>query len=116
MALSSVARLGPLVALLAVASGAFADSEVKYDFHVPSKWNTVNWGIYSAEYAPVLKIKSGAVVKIDIANPIGTAPKDPKKFFVDNGISLDLPVVQEILEIREKTPLHPSGLRGALLT
>jgi acetamidase/formamidase len=41
---------------------------------------------------------------------------DPRKFFVDNNISLDLPVVQDIIEIQEKTPMHPTGLRGALLT
>jgi acetamidase/formamidase len=99
--------------LLALVSGA---AEVKYDHYVPSKWNTVTWGIYSAEYAPVAKVKNGAIVKIDIANPSGTNRGNPKKFFVDNNIPLDLPVVQDILEISEKTPLHPSGLRGALLT
>jgi acetamidase/formamidase len=109
-------RLSILFASCAAASFAFADDEIKCDHYLASKWNTVNWGIYSAEYAPALRIKSGETVKIDIANPIGTTPKDPKKFFVDNGIPLDLPVVQDILEIRAKTPLHPSGLRGALLT
>lgn len=104
---------GLTLGLAALAS--FAD-EVKYDYYVPSKWNTVTWGIYSAEYAPVAKVKNGSIVKIDIANPSGSNRNNPKKFFVDNNIPLDLPVVQDILEIHEKTPLHPSGLRGALLT
>ena len=86
-----------------------ASDEVKYDYYVPSKWNTVTWGIYSAEYPPVLKVKPGAVVKIDIANPSGSNRNNPKKFFVDNNIPLDLPVVKDILEIHEKTPMHPAG-------
>ena len=83
---------------------------------MPSKWNTVTWGIYSAEYAPVARVKSGDVVKIDIANPSGSNRANPEKFFIDNKISMDIPVVQEIIEIQKKTPQHPSGLRGALLT
>ena len=81
--------------------------EVKYDVHVPSKWNTVTWGIYSAEYAPVARVKSGAVVKIDIANPSGSNRANPEKFFIDNKISMDIPVVQEIIEIQKKTPHAP---------
>lgn len=100
---------------VALAATSFAE-ELKYDYHVPSKWNTVTWGIYSAEYEPVAKVKSGKIVKIDIANPSGSNRSNPKKFFIDNGISMDIPVVQEILEIHEKTPMHPTGLRGALLT
>jgi acetamidase/formamidase len=100
-------------ALLSQSAGA---EEVPYDQYVPSKWNTVTWGIYSAEYQPVAKVKSGAVVKIDIANPSGTNRANPRKFFVDNKIPMDLPVVQDIIEISEKTPMHPTGLRGALLT
>ena len=61
-----------------------ADDEVKYDHYVPSKWNTVTWGIYSAEYAPVMRVKSGEVVKIDIANPAGMNRLDPKKFLAEN--------------------------------
>ena len=103
------------LALAILAHGAAAE-EVKYDQYVPSKWNTVTWGIYSAEYQPVAKVPNGAVVKIDIANPSGTNRANPRKFFADNNISTDLPVVQDIIEICEKTPMHPSGLRGALLT
>jgi len=109
----SALRTACLAALLvSIASAA----EVAYDHYVPSKWNTVTWGIYSAEYKPAVKIKNGEKVKIDIANPSGSNRSNPKKFFVDNGISLELPVVQDILEIHEKTPFHPTGLRGALLT
>ncbi|MES2697450.1 MAG: hypothetical protein V4773_28550, partial [Verrucomicrobiota bacterium] len=78
---------------LAIGGTSFAGEEVKFDHYVPSKWNTVTWGIYSAEYKPVVKVKSGEVVKIDIANPSGLNRGDPKKFLADNKIPLDLPVV-----------------------
>ncbi|MES2697445.1 MAG: acetamidase/formamidase family protein [Verrucomicrobiota bacterium] len=111
-----LAGLLGLVATLPLHAASADRGEIEYDHYLPSKWNTVTWGIYSSEYPPAVKVKSGAIVKIDIANPIGTSPANPKKFFTDNGIPLDLPVVKDILEIREKTPYHPSGLRGALLT
>lgn len=104
-----------VVATALLCGSAVAD-EVKYDYYLPSKWDTVTWGVYSAEYAPAVKVKDGAVVKIDIANPMGSNRSNPEKFFVDNNIPLDLPVVQDILEIQKKTPMHPTGLRGALLT
>lgn len=105
-----------LLCALASAAGAFADTEIKFDHYVPSKWHGVTWGIYSAEYPPLLKVKSGAVVKIDISNPAGTNRQNPHRFFQENNIPLDWPLVQEMLEIIEKTPFHPTGLRGALLT
>lgn len=98
-------------------AAASADEEIKYDHYLGSKWNTVSMGVYTAEYPPVLRIKSGDTVKIDIASMSGGGTRgDPKKFFIDNKIPLDLPVVQDIIEIRTKTQMHPSGLRGALLT
>jgi acetamidase/formamidase len=99
-------------------SSAIADVEVKYDHYLHSKWNTVSMGVYTTEYDPVLKIKSGDIVKIDTASSssgVGVGG-DPLKFYKDNNIPLDLPVVQDSLEIREKTKPHPAGLRGALLT
>jgi acetamidase/formamidase len=109
--------LGRLACSLLALLGSAQAEEVKYDHYVPSKWDTVSTGVYTAEYKPVLTMKSGEIAKIDIANLSGVrAGGDPKKFFIDNNIPLDLPVVQDIIEIREKTPMHPTGLRGALLT
>ena len=105
-----------LTGLALACAASIARAEIKYDYYVPSKWNTVTIGVYSAEYPPVAKVPNGAVVKIDIANPHGTNRDNPQKFFVDNKIPLDLPVVQDIIEIQQKTPLHPTGIRGAVLT
>ncbi|MBE2216290.1 MAG: acetamidase/formamidase family protein [Opitutaceae bacterium] len=93
-----------------------AEGEVPFDHHVPSKWDRVTWGVYAPDLPPLVRVKSGDVVKIDTANPMGSNRANPEKFFRDNGIPLDLPVVQEILEIQRKTEMDPSGLRGALLT
>jgi acetamidase/formamidase len=90
--------------------------EPRYEYYVPSRWNTVSIGVYTAEYAPIAKVKAGSVVKIDVANLSGSNRANPEKFFTDNNIPLDLPVVQDIIEIQKKTPMHPTGLRGALLT
>src|SRR5687767_14194736 len=95
-----------------------ADEEIKTDHYLRSKWNTVSMGVYTAEYEPRLKIKSGDTIKIDTASSstgVGVGG-DPLKFYKDNNIPLDLPVVQDSMEIREKTKPHPAGLRGALLT
>ncbi len=107
--------VGALLPTVALAQQEIA-GEVKYDHYVKSQWEGVTWGIYSAEYAPIARVKSGEVVKIDIANPSGSNRQNPEKFFVDNKIPMDLPVVKDIIEIQKKTPMHPSGLRGALLT
>lgn len=101
---------------VAVCTTAFADTEVKYDHYLPSKHTNVTWGVYSAEYAPAVKIKSGEIVKIDIANSMGVNRANPRKFFTDNNIPLDHPVARDLIDICEKTPNHPSGVRGALLT
>lgn len=102
--------------VILVASSIATEPEVKFDAYVPSKWNTVGYGVYGADIPPIARVKPGTVVKIDTANPFGVNRANAKKYFTDNKIPLDLPVVQDILEISEKTPYDPSGLRGALLT
>ncbi|HEX2853518.1 MAG TPA: acetamidase/formamidase family protein [Opitutaceae bacterium] len=107
-----------LLAGAALAHTAFADAEIPTDHYLRSKWNTVSMGVYTTEYEPRLKIKSGDTIKIDTASSstgVGVGG-DPLKFYKDNNIPLDLPVVQDSMEIREKTKPHPAGLRGALLT
>ncbi|MES2697447.1 MAG: acetamidase/formamidase family protein [Verrucomicrobiota bacterium] len=112
----SLRRAKVLLGCLALATPLLAYPEPKYKHYVPSKWNTVGWGIYGSDIAPVIRVKPGEVVKIDISNPFGINRANPRKFFADNKISEDLPIVQEMLEILEKTPYDPTGLRGALLT
>ena len=46
-------------------AGPVVIDEVPYDHYLPSKWNTVSPGVYSAEYEPRIRVKSGDTVKID---------------------------------------------------
>jgi acetamidase/formamidase len=109
-------QLAVLAAASSCTSIGFSDDEVKYDHYLPSRWNTVSMGVYSATLAPALRIKSGEIVKLDIANPSGAGRTNPKKFFNDNKIPLDSPVASDLLEILEKTPRDPRGLSGQILT
>jgi len=73
---------------------------IKPDYHLRSTpENTVI--LMSADNAPVLKIKSGAIVEIDTICLFGLTDDKPEQFFIDNGISLDLPVVQEMLAMKK---------------
>src|SRR4051812_16310332 len=71
-------------------------------------------GYFSAETPPVLHVKSGDIVAIDTVSAGGARDEDPTKFFTDNGIPLDLEVVQDILAIKKAVP--SSGIRGHMMT
>jgi acetamidase/formamidase len=71
-------------------------------------------GYFSAETPPVLHVKSGDIVAIDTVSAGGARDEDPTKFFKDNGIPLDLEVVQDILAIKKAVP--SSGIRGHMMT
>ncbi len=106
-----------LLGSLAV-TAAFADKEVKYDHYLGSKWDTVSMGVYTAEYAPVLRIKSGDIVKIDTSSSsAGVGVRgDIQKYYKDNNLPTDTQLARDSMEINAKTTPHPTGLRGALLT
>jgi len=72
------------------------------------------WGYFAAETPPVLHIKSGDIVVIDTVSMGGIRDENPEQFFRDNGISVDLPVVQEMIAI--KAAVKPSGIRGHMMT
>lgn len=90
----------------------------KVDHHLPSIPANMVSGYFSADTPPVMRIKSGEIVEIDTISGGGGmgsgADEKPEKFFTDNGISLDLPVVQEILAIRRE--VKSSGIRGHIMT
>lgn len=97
-----------------VVANARAAAPFVVDHHLSATpANTVD-GFFSADTPPVLRIKSGEVVEIDTINAAGVRDDNPEKFFKDNGISLDLPAVQDILKIKKE--LKPSGFRAHLMT
>lgn len=101
-------------AILAVLIGfggcALSAAPYKVDHHLPSHPDTVVWGYWSADSPPVLKIKSGEVVEIDTVSMTAMPDGEPEQFFKDHGISLDLPVVKDIIALR-KAP-KPAGTRA----
>jgi acetamidase/formamidase len=107
-----------LALLGGLAAAAYADTEIKYDHYLGSKWNTVSMGVYTTEYPPVLTIKSGDIVKIDTSSSsAGVGIRgDIMKYYKDNDLPTDTPLARDSMEINEKTKPHPSGMRGALLT
>jgi len=83
---------------------------IKPDYHLPSNAETVN-GWWDAEAVPALKIKSGQIVEIDTVCMFGMSDDHPEQFFIDNGISLDLPVVKDMLAIKKALVSNPN-LKG----
>jgi acetamidase/formamidase len=99
---------------LTAAGGIFA-APLKIDHHLRSVPANMVSGYFAADTSPVLKIKSGEIVKIDtVSAGGGRTDEDPEKFFKDNGIPLELPVVQDILTIRRE--VKTSGIRGHMMT
>ena len=91
-----------------------ADSSLPTRHHLRSVPENMVWGYFSAETPPVLTIKSGDIVVIDTVSMGGIRDDNPEQFFKDNGIPLDLPVVQEMIAI--KAAVKPSGIRGHMMT
>src|ERR1041385_2042611 len=84
---------------LSVASSLCA-APLKVDHPLRSVPENMISGYFSAETPPVLRVKSGEVVEIETISGGGARDEDPTKFFKDNGIPLELEVVQDILAIK----------------
>jgi acetamidase/formamidase len=96
----------------AAASPLHAQS-VKPDYHLGSTpENTVMF--LSAEYPPILKIKSGAIVQIDTLCLFGMRKDNPQQFFLDNGIPLESPIAQEMLALNKWATAQPA--QGTTMT
>jgi acetamidase/formamidase len=101
-------------ALLAGSAALFGATPLTVNHHLRSVPANMVSGYFSADTPPVLRIKSGEVVEIDTISGGGPRDEDPTKFFKDNGIPLDLEVVQDMLEIKKSVP--SSGIRGHMMT
>jgi acetamidase/formamidase len=87
---------------------------VKPDHHLRSLPENIS-GFWDAAAAPVLKIKSGESVEIDTLSMFGMSDDKPEQFFIDNGISLDLPAVQDMIAVKKALGSKP-GIRAGVLT
>jgi acetamidase/formamidase len=103
-------------ALLPLLALSLAGQTLKPDFHLASTpENTVI--LFSYDNPPVLKIKSGQIVEIDTLCLFGMTNENPEQFFIDNGVSLELPVVKEMLALKRwmmKQPVTGTSMTGPI--
>lgn len=99
--------------------------EVPFDFHVPLTPETAVFGCFPAAKTPVLRVKSGAVVRIDGGGGVNGGGGEQadlvastNKFLKDNGIDLTVetsPALQETIRVRKETPRIAGFANGHLL-
>lgn len=105
-------RVLALSAALALASLVPAAAQVKPDFVLRSTVENVKRGFISADTPPVLKIKSGQVVRIDTISH-GGVTEDPVAFFAKAGIPPE-GVLEDVKAIAKAT--QANGWSGHILT
>lgn len=111
--MSSHLRSLLFVSIVGAAAFPVHAQSVKPDYHLGSTpENTVMF--LSAEYPPVLKIKSGAIVQFDTLCIFGMRDDNPQQFFLDNGIPLESPIAQEMLALKKWTMAQPA--QGTTMT
>jgi acetamidase/formamidase len=101
-----------MTAALALVPLASAQAQVKPDYVLRSTVENVKRGFISADTAPVLKIKSGQIVRIDTISHGGVS-EDPVAFFGQAGIKPD-EVLDDVKAIAKAT--KENGWAGHILT
>jgi acetamidase/formamidase len=97
-----------LLAIASLAALPTGAQSIKPDHYLRSTpANTVMF--LSAEYPPILKIKSGDIVEIDTICLFGMTNENPKQFFIDNDIPLDTPIAKEMLEMKAWVMAQPAS-------
>lgn len=86
---------------LTVSALALRADAIKPDYHLEADANNMVSGYFSAETPPVLKVKSGQIVEIDTVALMGLSDDHPEQFFIDHGISLDMPEVQKLIAVKK---------------
>lgn len=98
---------------LVIAGAPFALDATPVRHHVRSVPGNMVFGYLAAETPPVLRVASGDIVTIDTVSMGGVREEEPERFFRENDIPLDLPVVREIIAIRRE--VKPSGISGHMM-
>ncbi|MEM0938808.1 MAG: acetamidase/formamidase family protein [Bacteroidota bacterium] len=73
------------------------------------------WGYFGADVPPVAKVKEKQIVEIHTITISGVSREDPKSFYETNNLPFDQHA-KELVEVIEKVPPEPSGIRGHMLT
>ena len=113
-----LSRLLPAVLVVGLAGPALAQTvplKTTPDHTVRSTPDTVVWGYLAADIPPVLRVKSGATVRIDTVSHGGVnLPEDPVEFFTSQGIKRE-EILQDAIDIRAKVN-RPRGGAAHILT
>ncbi len=100
-------------------AGLASAGEPKFDHYVRLTPENSAIGNFPAQKAPILTVKSGAIVKIDTGGGAGWRnPKvDPAEWLKENGIptTMDNPALQETALVLEKTTRYAGIENGHLL-
>eukprot|EP01035_Chromulina_nebulosa_P043350 gene43350-58720_t len=102
-------------ALAGLVSSRASAAPIKPDHYLASEPENIV-AFFAAENVPVLKIKSGAIVEIETVSMFGMSEEKPEQFFLDNGLSLELPVVKQLIAIKKAFKGRPGGNAGGAMT
>jgi acetamidase/formamidase len=89
-----------------------ADAPVRADYEVASRPETVTWGDFPADRAPVLRVPSGATVRINTISQQGTTQeRDPVEFLGSFGVRREeiLPDVLDFWAAKSRFPRQGRG-------
>jgi acetamidase/formamidase len=114
--LSLLAVLGSAL-LLHQASGVQAQTP-KIDVHVPSRPETLTWGAFPIDKAPVAMVKPGQTVRIDTLSHAGsTQDEAPAEFLAKYGVTPD-EILKDVLDFWAVRPAlrQPGAGGGHVLT
>ena len=73
------------------------------------------WGYFGADVPSKLRVKEKEIVEIHTVSTSGIPKENPESFFKDNNLAFD-EHAKELVEIINKVPPEPSGIRGHMLT
>jgi acetamidase/formamidase len=111
-------RLTIAAAILLLQHATAAGQTPQADLHVPSRPETVAWGAFPKDKAPVARIKSGTTVRIDTLSHAGaTQDEDPVAYLGKYGIRRD-EILKDVLDFwaARATLRQPGGGGGHILT
>src|SRR5258708_1868077 len=94
-------------ALLGLALAARANAmDVPYDYRVPFTPETAILGHFSSTKKPVVTVKSGAVVRLEVGGGARWGAADPDTWLKENGIPTTVeacPPIQETIKVPAET-------------
>ena len=113
-------RAHPALLLPFMVSAAFAAAEPKFDHYVRLTPENSAIGNFPAQKAPILTVKSGAIVKVDTGGGAGwrNAKVDPNEWLKQNGVPTTMETnvaLQETALVLEKTTRYAGIENGHLL-